>query len=62
MNGKAGDLFKVNDYKTLAKKINKICKNKNKLKKKILLGFNNLNKFDYKKNCKKYYEVLNNFF
>tara|TARA_Y100000590_G_scaffold450123_1_gene589299 strand:+ start:462 stop:1556 length:1095 start_codon:yes stop_codon:yes gene_type:complete len=62
MNGKAGDLFKVNDYKALAKKINYYCKNKFRLKKKILFGFNNLNRFDYNKNCKKYYEVLNNFF
>ncbi len=62
MNGKAGDLFKVNDYKTLAKKINYYCKNKIRLKKKILFGFNNLSRFDYNKNCKKYYEVLNNFF
>ena len=59
MNGKAGDLFKVNDYKDLAKKINYYFKNKNKLKKKILLGFNNLHRFDYSKNCKKYYKVLN---
>ena len=62
MNGKAGDLFKVNDYKDLAKKINYYCKNKIRLKKKILFGFNNLSRFDYNKNCKKYYEVLNNFF
>ncbi len=62
LNGKAGDLFKVNDYKTLAKKINYYCKNKNKLKKKILLGFNNLHRFDCEKNCHKYYETLNNFF
>jgi len=62
MNGKAGDLFKVNDYKGLAKKINTYCKNKNKFRKKILVGFNNLHRFNYNKNCKKYYEILNNFF
>ena len=64
MNGNAGDLFKVNDYKDLAKKINAYCKNKNKnkFKKKILLGYKNLNRFDHKKNCQKYYEILNNFF
>ena len=62
MNGKAGDLFKVNDHKTLAKKINYYCKNRSKFKKKILLGFNNLHRFDYNKNCKKYYKVINGFF
>ena len=62
MNGKAGDLFKVNDYKGLARKINTYCKNKNKFKKKILVGFNNLHRFNHGKNCKKYYEILNSFF
>ena len=59
MNGKAGDLFKVNDHKELAKKINIYCKNKNKCKKKIMIGFKNLHRFNYSKNCKKYYEILN---
>ena len=62
MNGKAGDLFKLNDYKELANKINNYCVNKKKCKKKILLGYKNLHRFDYKKNCQKYYEILNNFF
>ena len=62
MNGKAGDLFKVNDHIELAKKINIYCKNKNKFKKKIMLGFKNLHRFNYSKNCKKYYEILNNLF
>ena len=62
MNGKAGDLFKPNDYKELANKINNYCLNKSSCKKKILLGYKNLHRFDYKKNCHKYYEILNNFF
>ena len=62
MNGRAGDLFKVNDHKELAKKINIYCKNKNKWKKKIMIGFKNLHRFNYSKNCKKYYETLNKFF
>ena len=62
LNGKAGDLFKSNDYKGLAYKINYYCENKNRFKKKILLGYKNLHRFDYKKNCQKYYEILNNFF
>ncbi len=62
MNGKAGDLFSVNDYRGLANKINNYCKNKNKFKKKTLVGFKNLHRFNYNKNCQKYYEILNNFF
>ena len=62
MNGKAGDLFSVNDYRDLANKINNYCKNKNKFKKKTLVGFKNLHRFNYNKNCQKYYEILNNFF
>ena len=62
LNGKAGDLFKSNDYKGLAYKINYYCENKNRFKKKILLGYKNLHRFDYKKNWQKYYEILNNFF
>ena len=62
MSGKAGDLFKLNDYKDLANKINKYCISKKRYKKKILLGYNNLYRFDHKKNCQKYYEILNNFF
>ena len=62
MNGKVGDLFKLNDYKELANKINNYCVNKNKCKKKILLGYKNLHRFDHKKNCQKYYKILNNFF
>jgi len=62
MNGKAGDLFKTNDYKELANKINNYCVNKRKYKKKILLGYKNLQRFNHKKNCQKYYEILNNFF
>ena len=62
MNGKAGDLFMSNDYKELANMINNYCENKSKFKKKILLGYKNLYRFDYKKNCQKYYEILNNFF
>ena len=62
MNGKAGDLFSVNDYRDLANKINNYCKNKNKFKKKTLVGFKNLHRFNYNKNCQKYYEILNNLF
>ena len=52
------DLFKLNDYKELANKINNYCVNKKKCKKKILLGYKNLHRFDHKKNCQKYYKIL----
>ena len=54
--------FKLNDYKELANKINNYFANKKKCKKKILLGYKNLHRFNHKKNCQKYYEILNNFF
>ena len=62
LNGKAGDLFKVGDYKKLASIINKYNLNKKIISTKISTGFKNFNRFDYFKNCNKYYKfVLENF-
>ena len=58
MNGKAGTFFKMNNYKDLAKKIEYIYKNKALLKKKTLIGYNNLNRFDQETNLNKYYLIL----
>ena len=62
LNGKGGDLVKIGDYKTLSKKIlNYSIKNnklKKKLNKKINLGYQNLNRFDYSLNMKKYYNLI----
>ena len=58
MNGKAGIFFKMNDYKDLAKKIYYINKNKTILKKKTLIGYNNLHRFDQETNLNKYYSIL----
>ena len=62
LSGKGGDLVKIGDYKTLSKKIlNYSIKNnklKNKLNKKINLGYQNLNRFDYSLNMKKYYNLI----
>ena len=58
MNGKAGTFFKMNNYKDLAKKIDYIKKNKATLKKKTLIGYNNLNRFDQETNLNKYYLIL----
>ena len=41
-NGKGGFLFKVGDYKTLARKIKLYVKNKKKLKKKVKYGHKEL--------------------
>ena len=62
LNGKGGDLVKIGDYKTLSKKIlNYSIKNKKlkkKLNKKINLGYQNLNRFDYSLNMQKYYNLI----
>ncbi len=60
MNGKAGYLFKNNNYLDLKSKIEKffLNKNTNEIKNKIKYGFNNLNRFDEKMNLKKYYRLI----
>lgn len=60
-NGKGGLLFRVGDYKTLAKRIIFFNKNKQKLKKKILFGHKELKRFDYHKNLNKYFEIVNKY-
>ncbi len=60
MNGKAGYLFKNNDYHDLKIKIKKyfIKKNTNDIKKKIKFGYDNLYRFDEKTNLLKYYKLI----
>ena len=58
MNGKAGIFFKMNNYKDLAKKIHYIKNNKTALKRKTLVGYNNLNRFNQETNLNKYYLIL----
>ena len=60
-NGKGGIFFKTGNYKDLAKKIKFYLKNKKKLNKKINYNFNNLDRFDFRKNLHKYDEVINRF-
>lgn len=57
-NGKNGSLFKVGDYKHLANIILDFDKNKKKYKQVILKAYEDLNRFDYKKNCKKYLNIV----
>jgi len=62
LNGLAGDLIKIGDFKKIAYLINNYKKNRKNISKKINIGLKNFNRFDYDINCKKYLEfVLNNF-
>lgn len=59
LNGNAGLLFKVGDYIKLSNLILQYSKNKKKLSKKIIIGYKNLNRFDYDQNLKKYLNIIN---
>jgi glycosyltransferase involved in cell wall biosynthesis len=59
LNGKAGFLFNVGDFKKLSKLILNYSKNKKSLSKKISIGHKNLVRFDYKKNLDNYLEIIN---
>ena len=62
LNGKAGDLLKVGDYKKLASIINNYRLDKKNILNKINYGYKNFSRFDYLKNCQKYYNfILENF-
>ena len=60
LDGKAGLLFKVGNYIELSQKIIFYIKNKTKCKKILNTSINNLNRFDYKINLKKYLSVIKN--
>ena len=59
LDGKAGFLFNVGDYNKLSNLILSYSRNKKLLSKKILIGYKNLNRFDYKKNLKNYLKIIN---
>ena len=61
MNGKAGIFFKMNDNKDLSKKIIYVYKNKNKFNNMIKIGYDNLYRFDGKKNLNMYYKVISKY-
>ena len=61
-NGKGGLLFKTGSSNDLAKKIIFYHNNKKKLKKKINFANNNLDRFDFNTNLKKYFEVIADLF
>ena len=54
-NGKYGSLFKMKDYLKLSEIISDYYYHPNKYKKKIINGFESLNRFDFNTNCKKYF-------
>ena len=58
LNGRAGFLFNVGDYKELSNLILYYSKNKKSLSKKISIGYKNLSRFDYSRNLKKYLSVI----
>ena len=57
-NGKGGLLFKVGEFKDLAKKILNYKKQKKSLNKLKKFGVKRLHRFDYKNNLENYYKVL----
>ena len=61
-NGKYGLLFKVGSVKDLVKKIKLYIDQKKNNKKKINLAYKSLNRFNYSKNLKKYYQGIINLF
>ena len=58
LNGRAGCLFKVKDFRGLAKKIIYYWNKKKKRKKMIEFAFKNLDRFDYHQNLNKYYSKI----
>ena len=61
MNGKAGDLVKIGDFKAIAKKIKFYNKNKTKFKIKTEIGFKELKRFNYDYNMSRYFNLIKNF-
>ena len=59
-NGRGGELFKVGNYKDLARKIVFYSKNKKIRKEKIKFALSRVNRFDYELNLKEYFEELKN--
>ena len=58
LNGRAGDLIKIGDYKKLSSLIKNYRNRKKIIKKKISIGIKNFNRFDYSLNCKKYLKFI----
>lgn len=61
LNGNGGLLFNVKRYKQLSRKITYFFNNKSKCKLMSKKLFKQLYRFDYEKNLKKYYHLINNY-
>ena len=61
LNGKAGGLFEVGNYRDLANKILKFNQNRSFYKPKINFGYKKLDRFDFKINCNKYLKLVQNY-
>jgi glycosyltransferase involved in cell wall biosynthesis len=59
LKGRLGFLYKTEDYNDLFQTIKYVSKNLKIAKKKAILGFKNLNRFDCNTNCEKYYNLIN---
>jgi len=59
LNGRLGYLYRAGDYNNLFKTIKYVSENLEVAKKKAVLGFKNLKRFDYNTNCEKYYNLIN---
>ena len=61
LNGKAGDIVPIRDYKKISERIKSYDIKKKSYEKKILLGYRNLDRFDYNYNMQKYLKVIKKF-
>ena len=58
LDGKGGYLFPIEDHKKLAKKIISFTENQNECQRMLRNAFNQLSRFDQKKNLKKYLDLV----
>ena len=59
LNGRGGDLFRVNDSIQLSKKITSYYRDPKKLNKKLILSRNNIKKYSISEHIKKYQNIFN---
>jgi glycosyltransferase involved in cell wall biosynthesis len=59
LNGKAGDLIRIGDYKKLSFLINNYNNNQKIINEKIKNGISGFKRFDYNLNCQKYLTIVN---
>jgi glycosyltransferase involved in cell wall biosynthesis len=60
LNGRGGDLFRVNDSNQLSKKITSYYRDPKKLNRKLILSRNNIKKYSISEHVKKYHNIFNN--